>query len=177
MLTGAGQEAFFDLSASSFRRKRRTLKRSIMCSMRRAIHLPADVFHSSRSRRRRSLCAITPHRRRKRAPPKPILLEDEEECLRSPAERLCRGAGRIKMTSRGRIVLPRTSCVAGSGCPPRSDTSASCSWCFPACGGWICARTKATAQIRGVSGVCEERPVLLPFVLLYSVAKCGFLAA
>ena len=40
-------------------------------SMRRAIHLPADVFHSCRSRRRRSLCAITPHRRRKRAPPKP----------------------------------------------------------------------------------------------------------
>ncbi|HCI21221.1 MAG TPA: hypothetical protein DE176_01605, partial [Clostridiales bacterium] len=32
----------------------------------------------------------------------PLLLEDEEECLRSPAERLCRGAGRIKMTSRGR---------------------------------------------------------------------------
>ena len=42
-----------------------------MCSMRRAIHLPAVIFHSCRSRRRRSLCAITPHRRRKRAPPKP----------------------------------------------------------------------------------------------------------
>ena len=26
----------------------------------------------------------------------PLLLEDEEGCLRSPAERLCRGAGRIK---------------------------------------------------------------------------------
>lgn len=35
----------------------------------------------------------------------PLLLEDEEDAegyLRSPAERLCRGAGRIKMTSRGR---------------------------------------------------------------------------
>ena len=35
----------------------------------------------------------------------PLLPEDEEdaeEYLRSPAERLCRGAGRIKMTSRGR---------------------------------------------------------------------------
>ena len=106
----------------------------------------------------------------------PLLLEDEEECLRSPAERLCRGAGRIKMTSRGRSFCrehPAWRAVAAR--PARIHRHRVRDVFRRAAAG--SAPEQKLRRGSGVSGVCEERPVLLPFVPLYSVAKCGFLAA
>ena len=106
----------------------------------------------------------------------PLLLEDEEECLRSPAERLCRGAGRIKMTSRGRSFCrehPAWRAVAARHARIHRHRVRDV---FRRAAAGSAPEQKLRRR-SGVSGVCEERPVLLPFVLLYSVAKCGFLAA
>ena len=109
----------------------------------------------------------------------PLLLEDEEDeegCLRSPAERLCRGAGRIKMTSRGRSFCrehPAWRAVAAR--PARIHRHRVRDVFRRAAAG--SAPEQKLRRRAGVSGVCEERPVLLPFVLLYSVAKCRFRAA
>ena len=106
----------------------------------------------------------------------PLLLEDEEECLRSPAERLCRGAGRIKMTSRGRSFCrehPAWRAVAARHARIHRHRVRDV---FRRAAAGSAPEQKLRRR-SGVSGVCEERPVLLPFVLLYSVAKCGFRAA
>ena len=109
----------------------------------------------------------------------PLLLEDEDDVegyLRSPAERLCRGAGRIKMTSRGRSFCREHPAWRAVAARPARIYRHRVRDVFRRAAAGSAPEQKLRRR-SGVSGVCEERPVLLPFVLLYSVAKCGFLAA